>query len=85
MATAEKILEIARSQIGTKESPAKSDNVKYNTAYYGRAVSGCLLYTSLRESVDRKAPRVRKAIRASRESKDLKETRENPAHKDPPE
>ena len=34
MATAEKILEIARSQIGTKESPAKSDNVKYNTAYY---------------------------------------------------
>ena len=40
MATAEKILEIARSQIGTKEFPAKSDNVKYNTAYYGRAVSG---------------------------------------------
>ena len=39
MATAEKILEIARSQIGTKESPAKSDNVKYNTAYYGREVS----------------------------------------------
>ena len=40
MATAEKILEIARSQIGTKESPANSDNVKYNTAYYGREVSG---------------------------------------------
>ena len=40
MATAEKILEIARSQIGTKESTDKSDNVKYNTAYYGRAVSG---------------------------------------------
>ena len=40
MATANDILEIARSQIGTKESPAKSDNVKYNTAYYGRAVSG---------------------------------------------
>ena len=39
MATAEKILEIARSQIGAKESPAKSDNVKYNTAYYGREVS----------------------------------------------
>ena len=39
MATAEKILEIARSQIGTKESPAKSDNVKYNTAYYGRELS----------------------------------------------
>ena len=40
MATDEKILEIARSQIGTKESPANSDNVKYNTAYYGREVSG---------------------------------------------
>ena len=39
MATAEKILEIARSQIGAKESPAKSDNVKYNTAYYGRGGS----------------------------------------------
>ena len=39
MAIAEKILEIAQSQIGTKESPAKSDNVKYNTAYYGREVS----------------------------------------------
>ena len=36
MATAEKILEIARSQIGTRESPANSDNVKYNTVYYGR-------------------------------------------------
>ena len=33
MATAEKILEIARSQIGARESPANSDNVKYNTAY----------------------------------------------------
>ena len=43
MATAEKILEIARSQIGAKESPAKSDNVKYNTAYYGREVSDGLV------------------------------------------
>ena len=33
METAEKILEIARSQIGTKESPANSDNVKDNTVY----------------------------------------------------
>ena len=40
MATAEKILEIARSQIGARESPANSDNVKYNTVYYGREVSG---------------------------------------------
>ena len=40
MSTANDILEIARSQIGTRESPANSDNVKYNTVYYGREVSG---------------------------------------------
>ena len=40
MPTANDILEIARSQIGTRESPANSDNVKYNTVYYGREVSG---------------------------------------------
>ena len=33
MSTANDILEIARSQIGTRESPAKSDNVKYTPAY----------------------------------------------------
>lgn len=38
--TAERILEIARGEIGTKESPANSNRVKYNTAYYGREVSG---------------------------------------------
>lgn len=38
--TAEKILKIARKEIGTKESPANSNRVKYNTAYYGREVSG---------------------------------------------
>lgn len=38
--TAEKILDIARGEIGTKESPAGSNRVKYNTAYYGREVSG---------------------------------------------
>ena len=38
--TAQKILDMARSQIGIKESPANSNNVKYNTAYYGRSVSG---------------------------------------------
>lgn len=38
--TAEKILEIARSQIGVKEHPANSNRVLYNTAYYGREVSG---------------------------------------------
>ena len=40
MATAEKVLEIARGELGTKESPANSNRVKYNTWYYGREVSG---------------------------------------------
>lgn len=34
------VLNIARGEIGTKESPRNSNNVKYNTWYYGRAVSG---------------------------------------------
>lgn len=38
--TAQRLLELARADIGVKESPAGSDNVKYNTAYYGRTVSG---------------------------------------------
>lgn len=38
MATAQQLLDIARAELGTKESPAGSNNVKYNTAYYGRAV-----------------------------------------------
>lgn len=38
--TAEEILEIARREIGTKETPANSNRVKYNTAYYGKEVSG---------------------------------------------
>lgn len=40
MATAEQVLDIARAELGTKESPRNSNNVKYNTWYYGRAVSG---------------------------------------------
>lgn len=40
MATAEKVLGIARGELGTKESPANSNRVKYNTWYYGREVSG---------------------------------------------
>lgn len=40
MATAAQIVSKAVSQIGVKESPANSNNVKYNTVYYGRAVSG---------------------------------------------
>ena len=40
MATVSELLEIARRQIGMKESPPKSNNVRYNTWYYGREVSG---------------------------------------------
>lgn len=38
MATAKDILAVARKEIGVKESPANSNNVKYNTAYYGQEV-----------------------------------------------
>lgn len=38
--TTEKVLEIAVRELGTKESPANSNRVKYNTWYYGREVSG---------------------------------------------
>lgn len=38
MATANEILAVARKEIGVKESPAGSNNVKYNTAYYGQEV-----------------------------------------------
>lgn len=40
MATAQDILKIAQAEIGTKESPANSNNVKYNTWYYGKSVNG---------------------------------------------
>lgn len=36
----DKILDIARGEIGTREFPPGSNNVKYNTAYYGGEVSG---------------------------------------------
>ena len=42
--TVNEILDLARSQIGVKESPANSNNVKYNTAYYGREVYGDIAY-----------------------------------------
>lgn len=37
---AQKVLEEARRWIGTKETPAGSNNVVFNTDYYGRVVSG---------------------------------------------
>ena len=38
--TVERLLSTARKELGTKEQPADSNRVKYNTAYYGREVSG---------------------------------------------
>lgn len=38
MAKASDLLAMARSQLLTKEDPAGSNNVKYNTAYYGQEV-----------------------------------------------
>ena len=40
MATARKIIEKAKSYIGTKENPANSNNVIFNTDYYGHPVNG---------------------------------------------
>lgn len=40
MSQIEKLLNVARGELGVKESPANSNNVKYNTWFYGRAVSG---------------------------------------------
>lgn len=36
----DKLMNTAYSQLGNMEFPAHSNNVKYNTEYYGRAVSG---------------------------------------------
>ena len=38
--TAEQILDTARAQLGIREEPPNSNRVKFNTAYYGREVSG---------------------------------------------
>lgn len=37
---AARLLDLARSQLGQREEPMGSGNVKYNTAYYGREVHG---------------------------------------------
>lgn len=49
MAKASEIMKLAKSYVGTKESPAYSNNVIFNTHYYGREVSGgnyawCVVY-----------------------------------------
>lgn len=38
--TPQMVIAVARSQLGTKEKPKNSNNVIYNTWYYGHAVSG---------------------------------------------
>lgn len=40
MATVAAVLDVARAQLGTAESPAGSNRVKYNDWYYGRPVTG---------------------------------------------
>lgn len=40
MGTVEDVIAVARRELGVKESPPNSNNVKYNTWYYDRAVSG---------------------------------------------
>ncbi len=49
--TIEEIIKRAEAEVGTKESPAGSNDVKYNTWYYGRHVSGsaypwCMVFMS---------------------------------------
>ena len=40
MTTASQVLKVCQSQVGIKESPAGSNNVKYNTWFYGHPVHG---------------------------------------------
>lgn len=50
MATVKKLLDTAKKELGVKESPPNSNNVKYNTWFYGKPVVGsaypwCAAYT----------------------------------------
>lgn len=38
--TAKQIIDLAKKELGVKESPPNSNNVKYNTWFYGHEVSG---------------------------------------------
>lgn len=40
MATVKKLLDTAKKELGVKESPPNSNNVKYNTWFYGKPVVG---------------------------------------------
>ena len=47
--TCQELITLAMGEIGVKENPKNSNNVKYNTAYYGREVNGsnyqwCLVF-----------------------------------------
>lgn len=46
MATAKELLTIARKQLGICENPPGSNNVRYNTWYYGREVMGSAYHTA---------------------------------------
>jgi hypothetical protein len=39
MTAVERILSVAAAEIGTKENPANSNRVKYNTEYYGNDIA----------------------------------------------
>lgn len=40
MGTATQLVDLAKSQVGVAENPPNSNNVRYNTWYYGREVNG---------------------------------------------
>ena len=40
MGTVNELLTITRKQLSVREDPPNSNNVRYNTWYYGREVSG---------------------------------------------
>lgn len=40
MAKASEVIALAKSYVGTKESPANSNNVIFNTHYYSSKISG---------------------------------------------
>lgn len=40
MAKASEVIALAKSYVGTKGSPANSNNVIFNTHYYGGEISG---------------------------------------------
>ena len=46
MASAERVLEIARKEVGTKEHPPESDRVKYGVWYPANGEPWCAMFVS---------------------------------------